>query len=427
MSTPTTTFDIDAAEARIAALRQRLVLAEQQDMPSTSRTGINYKLLFVIALQVVVVIVFCGPYIQLKWEEMSVQWRKEREKKMVRQRAEREEMMIRKAVADEEERVKRQVEMEMKMREKQMEKKKSEKKNNKKKKKSGSKKQVVVEEGPIFKNQITWWLKDVFALICAYIWLFLSKIFRAALYCFGLWLSYRTFSYFRKEEYQRQDNGIDTLLGVVINFVISFVMILVLPLVTIFFGRRAFFGVGIGHDDAIEVCDLCGHGGPMCQSYTITQQDPNKIYLCAEHLRREESRLRKASADEVEEFLIRQMFLQARKGSASETEEEKEIEENVQKALAPASNWRSSPAPYHQPPPHLSAFDRGYSSSGAGGRYSGSLHRNPGMNYQQLSDYDAWNAVHNASLPPETQRILWLQSHAEKASTRGPTPSKRFL
>lgn len=270
-------------------------------------------------------------------------------------------------------------------------------------------------------------IQDALSLTFAYLRLFMYEIAKVVEYGCGVYLAYRLVRYFGKQDYERANNSIDQLLGIVIDFTVSVVAALLLPLATIL-GFRSF--VWVGHHDAVEVCDLCG-GGPVCQSYI---DHTNGINLCAEHRWSEENRLRKANAYEAQE-----QWVESLNEKKSETEND-----DVQRASVLPSGRRFSPVPFPPRPPHPLAFDRGYSSSDAGGRYSGSRHHNPGrVERQRLDDNsfgdnqaflttrkrrEAWYAHHDALLPPETQRVLWSQSQSRASSSKwSPTPSKRFL
>ncbi|KAI4176893.1 MAG: hypothetical protein LQ343_000750 [Gyalolechia ehrenbergii] len=169
-------------------------------------------------------------------------------------------------------------------------------------------------------------IQDALSLTFAYLRLFMYEIAKVVEYGCGVYLAYRLVRYFGKQDYERANNSIDQLLGIVIDFTVSVVAALLLPLATIL-GFRSF--VWVGHHDAVEVCDLCG-GGPVCQSYI---DHTNGINLCAEHRWSEENRLRKANAYEAQE-----QWVESLNEKKSETEND-----DVQRASVLPSGRRFSP------------------------------------------------------------------------------------
>ena len=267
-----------------------------------------------------------------------------------------------------------------------------------------------------------------------------------------LLILFRVVRFFMKEEYQREGNRVDEFIEVGLHFVASVGLILGFPILVV-----VGIGIIVGHDDAVQVCDLCddGHGRrPICQSYiNYTNNRP----LCTEHRWSEENRIAAEKAEEAEQRYW-QSLKKKRKG-------------DLRKASILPSGLRFSPVPFSLQPHHPSASGQSYNSVDAGGRYSGSRLRSPRAEKnggQQMDLYNAFNArrtllkpigeegieedlsmgtgvggtkigvegrkygswkeawytEQDLRLPPETQRTLWPEPPTSRKSTA--PPIKRF-
>ncbi|KAI4201847.1 MAG: hypothetical protein LQ348_001592 [Seirophora lacunosa] len=276
----------------------------------------------------------------------------------------------------------------------------------------------------------------------------------------GFWFAYRLLRYFTKHDYQRESNRVDRLLSAGIHFSASIFLVIILPIGTAF----AVGWLGVGHNDRVEVCNLCGRT-PICQ---LQINHTNGVDLCLKCRLQEEDRMEgekrlevakqrwayeKGTTVEAWEKKIKKKKKKKEEAAAVAAEEER----YAQTASRLPSGQRSSPAPWTQRPRGQEVIDLLCSFEDAKAQYSGFPHRIPGQRQKLYNTFeakqafmrsigegggytgqvtpsmrkemrshqtrkDAWFADVDARLPVETRRVLWPQS-----SKWEKTPSKRFL
>ncbi|KAL9008399.1 MAG: hypothetical protein Q9173_006470 [Seirophora scorigena] len=99
----------------------------------------------------------------------------------------------------------------------------------------------------------------------------------------GFWLACRLVRYFTKHDYEREGSRVDRLLSAGIHFSACIFLVIILPIGIAF----AVGWLGVGHNDRVEVCNLCGRT-PICQ---LQINHTNGVDLCLKCRLEEEDRI----------------------------------------------------------------------------------------------------------------------------------------
>ncbi|KAL8654632.1 MAG: hypothetical protein Q9210_001389 [Variospora velana] len=274
----------------------------------------------------------------------------------------------------------------------------------------------------------------------------------------GVWLAYRLVRFFTKYDYEREGNRVDRLLSVGIHISATVFLTLTLPIGIAFAVRW----LVVGHNDRVEVCNLCGRT-PICQ---LQINHTNGVDLCLkcrlEHEDRIEGEKRLEAVKQrrayemgtTVEALEKKIKLRKAKEEAAAEEER-----YAQKASRLPSGQRSSPEPWSRRPRGQEVLDLLCNFEDAKAQYSGFPHRIPGQRQKLYNAFEAkqafmtpiieeggytgrvtrsmrkemrshktWKddcfAEADARLPAETRRVLWPQQ--PMGSKWEKTPNKRF-
>ncbi|KAI4269903.1 MAG: hypothetical protein L6R35_006654 [Caloplaca aegaea] len=276
----------------------------------------------------------------------------------------------------------------------------------------------------------------------------------------GVWLAYRLVRFFTKYDYEREGNRVDRLLSVGIDFSTTVFLTLILPI-------SLAFAVGwlvVGHNDRVEVCNLCGRT-PISQ---LQINHTNGVDLCLKCRFEHETRIegekqleavkqrRAYEMGTTVEAVEKKIKLRKAKEEAAAAEEER----YAQKASRLPSGQRSSPEPWSRRPRGQEVLDLLCNFEDAKAQYSGFPHRIPGQRQKLYNAFEAkqafitpiieeggytgrvtrsmrkemrsqrrWKdecfAETDARLPAETRQVHWPQQ--PMGSKWEKRPNKRFL